>query len=240
MKQNILKSLMLIAVLLTSINAFAHDFEADGIYYSIISKENKTVTVTYRGSNMSEYSNEYMGSVVIPENVTYNSLTYSVTSIDYAAFAGCTGLTSVTIPNSVTSIGTSAFAECTSLNEIICESATPPTAYSFSFFNVPTTATLYVPIGSRDAYTNATGWNYFTNILEDDTKTSVESTLADNDVNVSVENGNIIVYGADNAKVEVYSVNGQCVYNGTATTIPVNTKGLYIVKVGDTTQKVVL
>lgn len=217
MKQNILKSLMLIAVLLTSINAFAHDFEADGIYYSIISKENKTVTVTYRGSNMSEYSNEYMGSVVIPENVTYNSLTYSVTRIDYAAFAGCT-----------------------SLNEIICESATPPTAYSFSFFNVPTTATLYVPIGSRDAYTNATGWNYFTNILEDDTKTSVESTLADNDVNVSVENGNIIVYGADNAKVEVYNVNGQCIYNGTATTIPISAKGLYIVKVNGKSFKVML
>lgn len=226
-------------MLLTSINAFAHDFEADGIYYSIISKENKTVEVTYRGSNMSEYSNEYMGSVVIPENVTYNSLTYSVTSIDYAAFADCTGLTSITIPNSVTNIGPSAFARCTSLNEIICESATPPTAYSFSFFNVPTTATLYVPIGSRDAYANATGWKNFSNIIEDDVKTGVESMLTD-DVNVSVENGNIIVYGADNAKVEVYSVNGQCVYNGTATTIPVNTKGLYIVKVGDTTQKVVL
>ena len=41
----------------------------------------------------------------------------SVTSIDYA-FAGCTGLTGITIPNSVTSIGNDAFYHCTGLTSI--------------------------------------------------------------------------------------------------------------------------
>ena len=45
-----------------------------------------------------------------------------------------------------------------------------------------------------------------------------------------VENGNIIVNGADNAKIVVYSTNGQCVYNGTSTNILVSAKGIYIVK----------
>ena len=59
-------------------------------------------------------------------------------------------------------------------------------------------------------------------------------------MNVAVKNGNIIVNGVDNAKIEVYSTNGQCVYNGTVTTIPVSAKGLYIVKVNNKSFKVIL
>ena len=42
----------------------------------------------------------------------------SVTSIGYAAFAGNSGITSLSIPNTVTSIGYSAFADCENLTEV--------------------------------------------------------------------------------------------------------------------------
>ena len=47
----------------------------------------------------------------------------SVTSIGYYAFNECTGLTSITIPSSVTSIGMQAFWGCTSLTNIVIPSS---------------------------------------------------------------------------------------------------------------------
>ena len=96
----------------------AHDFEDDGIYYNYIDKTAKTVAVTYRGTYYDSYNGEYTGSVTIPSSVTYCGTTYSVTSIGNYAFSGCTGLTSVTIPNSVTTIGVQAFFECTGLTSV--------------------------------------------------------------------------------------------------------------------------
>jgi len=63
-------------------------------------------------------SDEYSGDIIIPSSVTYNSVSYSVTSIGRAAFRYYSGLTSVTIPNSVTSIGIWAFRDCTGLTSV--------------------------------------------------------------------------------------------------------------------------
>ena len=113
--------------------ATAHDFFVSGIFYSITDATNKTVKVTYEGSSYYDYSNEYTGNVVIPESVTYNGTTYSVTSIGSYAFRGCRGLTSITIPNSVTSIGGGAFIDCTGLTSIeIPNSVTSIGMYAFS------------------------------------------------------------------------------------------------------------
>ena len=98
-----------IAVLLGSVMANAHDFEVDGIFYDILSSTDLTVKVTYEGYSSNSYKEEYSGVVIIPSSVTYNSRTYSVTSIGGYAFYDCSSLTSVTIPNSVTSIGNNAF-----------------------------------------------------------------------------------------------------------------------------------
>ncbi|MBR5240295.1 MAG: leucine-rich repeat protein, partial [Muribaculaceae bacterium] len=75
------------------------------IYYDITSSANLTVSVSYRGSSYSSYTNEYEGDIFIPSSVVYSGKTYSVTSIGRYAFYWCDGLTSITIPNSVTSIG---------------------------------------------------------------------------------------------------------------------------------------
>ena len=116
MRTIITKLLMLTAVLSASTNAYAYAFEVDGIYYDIISSSEKTVEVV-SGSNYNNYS----GNMVIPEQVSYKNDTYSVTTIGDSAFDGCTGLTSVTIPNSVTIIGYYAFDDCNNIKELVIE-----------------------------------------------------------------------------------------------------------------------
>ena len=105
-----LKFLFTTLLLLCGIVVSAHDFEVGGIYYNITDATNNTVEVTFRGKYNDSYSNEYTGSVVIPESVTYGGTTYSVTSIGSRAFDDCEELLNVTIPNSIVSIDKLAFS----------------------------------------------------------------------------------------------------------------------------------
>ena len=113
--------------------SWAYDFSAVSpsghtLFYEIISSG---VKVTNEFSNHT-YSNAPTGTLTIPSSVVYNGNTYSVTSIDNSAFTGCSGLTSVTIPNSVTSIGVGAFSYCSGLTSFtIPNSVTSIGIYAF-------------------------------------------------------------------------------------------------------------
>ena len=122
MKQLHVTFLLTVLMSMMGIEATAHSIEvknSDGmtIYYNWANNSTE-LSVTYRGSSYSSYSNEYSSDVVIPESVTYNGTTYPVTSIGNYAFYECSGLTSVTIPNTVTSIGGSAFRSCSGLTSV--------------------------------------------------------------------------------------------------------------------------
>lgn len=115
MKQLVKSTFLLLAFLVPAI-ASAHDFEVDGIYYTILN--GNEASVTYKGGSYNSYTNEYSGDVVIPETVTNNGTTYSVTSIGVWAFAICDALRSVDVPNTVTSISERAFSGCSGLESI--------------------------------------------------------------------------------------------------------------------------
>lgn len=136
MKKQLLLLVMTLLPMMASIKAYAHDFEVRNsdhvaIYY-IKNSDNMTVSVSYRGSSSEDYCYEYSGDIVIPESVTYDGKTYSVTGIGNRAFEFCSGLSSITIPNSVTSIGFNAFQNCSSLGSVtIGNSVTSIGNYAF-------------------------------------------------------------------------------------------------------------
>ena len=92
-------------------------FDSDGISYAVLSIDDRTVAVTaYTGDSE---------ALSIPQQVTYEGTTYTVTIIGSLAFSHCAGLTSVTIPNSVTEIGQWAFYSCYNLTDIIVDPENP-------------------------------------------------------------------------------------------------------------------
>ena len=139
------KQLLFLVMTLLPMAASADAVEIDGIYYNLVSKV-KTAEVT---SNPSKYT----GAVEIPSSVTYEDVTYSVTSIGDGAFRGCSGLTSVTIPNSVTSIGVSAFYGCSGLTSVtIPNSVTSIRSYAFQYCYGLTSVTIGNSVTSIDWY----------------------------------------------------------------------------------------
>ena len=99
----------LLVALFATTALWAYDFKSGDLCYSITG--DNTVEV------IRDYDDYDLTSVNIPSFVIDESTgrTYSVTSIGFHAFAGYSGLTSVTIGNSVTSIGYGAFDSCTGL-----------------------------------------------------------------------------------------------------------------------------
>jgi hypothetical protein len=82
-------------------------FESGGVYYYI------------GGDNVSVVPGkiQYSGDIVIPDQVSFNGNTYSVTGIWHYAFQ-YSSLTSITIPKSLTWIGENAFYGCSHLNSV--------------------------------------------------------------------------------------------------------------------------
>ena len=82
-------------------------------------------------------------NITILESVTYEGLTFKVTSIGSSAFYNRTSLKSATIPNSVTSIGDGAFSDCTSLTSLtIPDSVTSIGSYAFEYCRSLTSVTI--------------------------------------------------------------------------------------------------
>ena len=163
----------------------------------------------------------------------------TVTTVAAEAFSDSYIFYSVTIPVSVTTIGDNAFSGCNGLKEITSVSPTPPAISANTFDSSHySNAQLIIPVGATVDYLMADNWYNFINIKE--MELSGVDEVAEACVSVAAVDGEIVVSGADDSVVDVYSIGGQLLYSGMDTTVGGLAHGIYIVRVAGQTFKVSL
>ena len=150
----------------------------------------------------------------------------SVTSIRGSAFSGCTGLTSIEIPNSVTSIGSSAFSGCSNLETLYISNTIESIGdYAFAECN----NILDIKTGSKKAITasenvfSSDAYNNACLHVPEGHKFAYEKTAPWNKFYiVEMDFTGIEELKSENGKVKtIYDFNGRAVENPTS--------GIYII-----------
>lgn len=92
------------------------DFHVGGFFYTVIDPDAKTCKTK---DALGDFEGNFaMNNLVIPDSVSYNGYTYTVTGIGNRSFNSNSDLYSITIPATVNDFGTDAFADCERLTSI--------------------------------------------------------------------------------------------------------------------------
>ncbi len=108
-------------LLLLAVPVQAYDFKVDGVYYHILSVDEKTVEVTYDDITYTDINTmvgSYSGHVVIPSTVTFDNITFHVVRIGDGAFRLGNELLSVQLPEGITTLGEDSFCDCPKLTDV--------------------------------------------------------------------------------------------------------------------------
>ena len=125
---------------LITIGAMAQtEFNQDGLKYTTL--DDKSVKVTKIDDN-----HKPKGKLVIPSQVKYDGVTYTVTTLGGWAFFGCEDITEVKLPNTLTKIDIWAFCNCKKLKKIDIPASVKEIGYS-AFENCESFTTFTFPEG---------------------------------------------------------------------------------------------
>ena len=171
-------------------------WDSDGIYTLSLPSTLKTIGDW-------AFSWAYVSVLELPEGLV---------SIGESAFASCPNLTKIILPSTLTSIGESAFYNCGSLSTVMSRIATP-FDISVSVFSSGNSGerTLYVPIGTRSAYRDISGWAVFANIYEGE---PLEATVDNLTYQYIVEDKVATVVAGDYSSLESVTIPTSVVIDG--------------------------
>ena len=189
-----------------------------------------TIPTSVKKIGVAAFASTALTSVVIPDGVD---------TISHMTFRWCSNLRSVTLPASIKMIGFGAFMECKKLEEMTVKAKTPPIVDNLVFAQVPlANVTLTVPKGSKAAYAAAPVWKEFKQISE-----STVGNVTLPEARIYAAGGRLYLTLQTAAPVGIYTLNGVLVRTFSApageTTVALP-QGVYIVRVGDTAEKVMV
>ena len=191
------RTLTCVLILASALVAFAsdeyYDFKVNGLFYKIISLEERTCVVCRENENWTAHS-KYSGNIVIPSNVNYNSTSFRVVGVDvYAfnestlssisfpntmeyiddnAFYRCKNLTNIKFPNSLKRIGVSAFQGCSSLTNVNIPSQINVIGGQ-AFLDCRLKNDLIIPPSCGTIGPNAFTYNFIKNVIISDREGSI-------------------------------------------------------------------
>lgn len=187
-----------------------------------------TIPVGVKKIGSHAFARSGLSSVAIPAGID---------TISDGAFGDCWNLASITLPSSVKAIGEIAFFACRNLRDLTVGIKTPPVISKHVFEGVPVAnVTLTVPKGSKAAYAAAPVWKEFKQISE-----STVGNVTLPEARIYAADGRLYLTLQTAAPVGIYTLNGVLVRTfsapagETTVTLP---QGVYIVRVGERTEKV--
>ena len=131
----------------------------DGIYYSLDDEEG---TAQVENDYAENAYRDLGAEIVLPDAITIEDKTYTVTSIEPGTFMDNEVLEKVTLPYMMNNIGAQTFSGCTALRTVVAERIAPATIDATVFDGVSLSAiTLFVHRDSKVAYKAADVWKEF-------------------------------------------------------------------------------
>ena len=144
------------------------------------------------------YGYTWLESIKFPE---------SNIKVEDNAFSNCRQLNSVYFGGSTIELGNQVFNQCEDIQYVVSQSREPYMFWDWTFYKpIYNKCTLYVPKGTKEAYSSTDGWKNFTKIIETDVddpalkisvRVSGEGEVSINKTNVDENDITIALYDTD-------------------------------------------
>lgn len=167
----------------------------------------------------------------------------SAGATDNPVFNGCINIDLIDISADVESIPQYTFKGCENVTKVYSRSGNPSALQAITTFDPYNYfATLYIPGGSKEKYQSADYWKRFSDIVETDFSGIRDNVIGDSDISVYISSGVLNITGVEgDTAVQIYNASGALLYSTVVDRLgSLNlSRGIYIVKVGGYTTKII-